>query len=495
MNAGLLLLLAVVTAPWLGPNVRIDHQYLPKHILVDPAIAVGPGTPSSQPLYVTFEDDTLPGGRSDVWFQKSSDGGRTWLPEDLLIRRGERYAFNPDITTDSDGNVYIVFMYEPVDTVRHIQILCVRSSDGGTTWSAPSRVDGNSNGVIGWSRIASDSAGNLFCAWNDWRTGSGHIWSSVSTDQGATWSKNVRVDDDTTDYDCYQPDVFVQPGTNHYLVTAQAPRWVEGHIRLCAYLYRSTDRGLTFQPGVQLDTFSFYAGQPRVVADRDHIVCDYGGAGESLYGHQNFTESRTFYSGPDTWSHPVAVHEPDSIHSSYYDGGKLALSADGHVHAALTICDTGLYHVYYTSSADHGVSWSDLELVDEDTTLSSACPDIGADSAGHAYVVWSHGDDGEFRIWFATNNPVGIAEEPTRQPTSVQPSATVVRNVLSLPEASSHKPQAAGALLDISGRQVMVLKPGANDVRALAPGVYFMREEPQASSPKPQVVRKVVVTR
>jgi hypothetical protein len=71
---------------------------------------------------------------------------------------------------------------------------------------------------------------------------------------------------------------------------------------------------------------------------------------------------------------------------------------------------------------------------------------------------------------------------------------TIVSGVLFLPEASSHKPQAA-SLLGISGRKVVDLKPGANDVRALAPGVYFVREEPQASSIKPQAVRKVVVTR
>jgi hypothetical protein len=35
--------------------------------------------------------------------------------------------------------------------------------------------------------------------------------------------------------------------------------------------------------------------------------------------------------------------------------------------------------------------------------------------------------------------------------------------------------------------------PGPNDVRALAPGVYFVREEPQATSLKPQAVRKVLL--
>jgi len=43
-------------------------------------------------------------------------------------------------------------------------------------------------------------------------------------------------------------------------------------------------------------------------------------------------------------------------------------------------------------------------------------------------------------------------------------------------------------LLDAAGRKVMELHAGANDTRAPAPGVYFVREEPQA-------VRKVLMVR
>jgi len=44
----------------------------------------------------------------------------------------------------------------------------------------------------------------------------------------------------------------------------------------------------------------------------------------------------------------------------------------------------------------------------------------------------------------------------------------------------------------ISGRKVLDLKPGPNDVRSLAPGVYFVREaQTQAQA---QAVRKVVIT-
>ncbi len=79
-------------------------------------------------------------------------------------------------------------------------------------------------------------------------------------------------------------------------------------------------------------------------------------------------------------------------------------------------------------------------------------------------------------------------EEMTKPEVLVTNSgATIVRGVLFLTETAS--------LLDISGRKVMNLMPGANDVGRLAPGVYFVRAEPQAASLKPQAVRKVVVTR
>jgi len=482
----LLLWSAALASASFGPNVRVDHQYQSQYECGYCAIAVGQGAPSHQPVYIAFEGDTT--GRCDVWFQKSTDAGRTWLPEDMLIRRGDRYAADPDITTDADGNVYVEYIDEYIDTTggRHYHISCQRSSDGGTTWTAPARVDDSLDRVIGSARIAADPAGNLLCVWNG-----RHIWSSASTDRGATWGQVVQVDDDTTNRGCYQPDVFIQPGTNQYLVVAEVPHWYDStpHIGMCAYLYRSFDRGLTFQPGVQLDTFDYYASSPHVVAERDHIICDYTGAGESLYGHQDLTEFRTFCSGPDTWGSPVAIRPS-------CDDAKLALSGDGRVHTALTMYTMGpnKTYVYYASSSNHGASWSDPELVNEDT-LSTGFPDIGADSAGYADVVWAQGPNsgGQFRIWFATNNPLAIAEE-SRRPSSARPIATVIRGVLFQPEASGLKPQVT-SLLDVSGRKVIDLRPGANDVRALAPGVYFVRAEPSAASRQPSAVTKVVITR
>jgi hypothetical protein len=503
----LLLVSATIALASFGPPVRIDHEYRPNWSCINVAITVGPGGPSSQPLYVAFQDDSVVDRLfhvlSDVMFQKSTDGGRTWLPTDVLVRDGDPHAYDPDITTDSDGNVYIAWEDWYVDTasVSDHRILCSRSSDGGTTWTAPARVDDRPDRTrsIGTPRIAADSAGNLICAWFDRRAGDeGHIWSSVSTDQGATWRQNVQVDDDTTNEGVGRAEVVVQPGTNQYLVAAQIPRRVGSHWEAGTALYRSTDMGLTFQPGVHIDTSRYDTRHPHIAADRDHIICDY--FPDRLAGRPTLdtiiVEARTFYTQGDSWGTPVPMTNLDSLHELYYSG-PLAISGDGGVHTALTIQDTvdHCYNMYYTSSSDHGVSWSDIELVSDDTTVHTQWPDIGADSTGHAYVVWYQPNYGEGEIWFATNAPLGVAEEPSRRQTggAEANAATVVRNVLFLPKMgtapSGAVPISTSSLLDASGRKVMELQPGANDVSHLGPGVYFVREA------QAQAVRKVVLTK
>jgi aminopeptidase N len=74
------------------------------------------------------------------------------------------------------------------------------------------------------------------------------------------------------------------------------------------------------------------------------------------------------------------------------------------------------------------------------------------------------------------------------------PLATIVRGVVYIPGPGTrpglvdHPVMSPAALLDVSGRKVMELVPGANDVCRLAPGIYFVR---QASC----VVTKVLIAR
>jgi hypothetical protein len=86
----------------------------------------------------------------------------------------------------------------------------------------------------------------------------------------------------------------------------------------------------------------------------------------------------------------------------------------------------------------------------------------------------------------------GVAERSagSRQKAGLQ-TATVVRGVLNLGVDSRQHTAYRAELLDISGRVVLTLKPGANDVRGLAPGAYFVREA--KAHARVQAVRRVVI--
>jgi hypothetical protein len=75
---------------------------------------------------------------------------------------------------------------------------------------------------------------------------------------------------------------------------------------------------------------------------------------------------------------------------------------------------------------------------------------------------------------------VDVAEGTRPQAASSKPQATVIRGVLDLP--TSLDPSLPSCLLDITGRKVLDLKPGANNTGRLAPGVYFVRGKDHGAS-------------
>jgi hypothetical protein len=126
----------------------------------------------------------------------------------------------------------------------------------------------------------------------------------------------------------------------------------------------------------------------------------------------------------------------------------------------------------------------------------AACGGIGiaVDSTDQVFVVYSTQDSG---LWCArgmASDVIGVRQASEQNAARQGQQPTIVRRVLFLPEASSHKPQVVGRLLDAAGRRVLELHVGANDVSKVAPGVYFVR---QASSMMRDAssVTKVIIAR
>ena len=96
---------------------------------------------------------------------------------------------------------------------------------------------------------------------------------------------------------------------------------------------------------------------------------------------------------------------------------------------------------------------------------------------------------GETGVCVYESTQVAVAEPKQFAGEQARKGASVVRGVLMIGDRGQKTGERA-ELLDASGRKVMNLRAGANDVRALAPGVYFVREA-QAQA---QAVTKVVLT-
>ncbi|MDP9005555.1 MAG: glycoside hydrolase [Actinomycetota bacterium] len=166
-----------------------------------------------------------PGAGSRLLMSKSTDGGRTWqasvVDDSGLVC--VPCLTTPEAAIDPDtGDLYLVFEQSdsgPPNARDDRNIWFMRSSDGGETWSERTRLnDDVDDRVPGYDQLfpGIDVApgGRIDVAWYDFRTdaiynptGTGKadrsketcwdVFSTSSSDRGASWSRNVRVSDRT----------------------------------------------------------------------------------------------------------------------------------------------------------------------------------------------------------------------------------------------------------------------------------------------------------
>lgn len=151
---------------------------------------------------------------------RSSDGGKVWQQADVAPVTGTRGA-DPKLAIDGDGTLHVAYTFNsaraagsenPAESegTDDDDILAVRSTDGGMTWSAPVRVNDDPAGndaEQSLAEIAVAPNGRIDLAWHDRRhayTGpaeSNDIYYASSDDQGQSFSANHRVTDRTINLD------------------------------------------------------------------------------------------------------------------------------------------------------------------------------------------------------------------------------------------------------------------------------------------------------
>ena len=97
------------------------------------------------------------------------------------------------------GAVYVLASVDPPGA-DPMDVHIIRSTDGGTTWSAPVRVNDDPAGTNAWQWFGTMSVapdGRIDAVWADSRNDPGgyvsEVYYSFSTDGGVTWAANQVV--------------------------------------------------------------------------------------------------------------------------------------------------------------------------------------------------------------------------------------------------------------------------------------------------------------
>ncbi|UCG42827.1 MAG: hypothetical protein JSU73_13365 [candidate division WOR-3 bacterium] len=242
--------------------------------------------------------------------------------------------------------------------------------------------------------------------------------------------------------------------------------WTRSYDGLCTRFDRLSDLALDAAGGV------YVTGTSDV--DTVHFNCvtiKYSPEGEERWVAR--------YAGPMDFDHGLAIAV--DANSDVYVTGNSLNSAD--TWDAVTIKYDSAGNQVWLDRYDHPGSR-------ESASLIALGPDRSVFVGGGTQVE-GHGWDC-MTLKYA---PVGGVVGATPQVGRYRPRPTIVRGLL-MYQPTANSSQLTAGLVDITGRRVMELQPGVNDIRHVAPGVYFVREEePRGQGVGDSSVRKVILTR
>ncbi|MCA1674084.1 MAG: cell wall-binding repeat-containing protein [Actinobacteria bacterium] len=201
-------------------------------------------------VYFAWRNRDLPPATNNITVGKSTDRGATWTQQRAGVVTGTGISANggfPRMAIDKrSGALYLVYQGT---NFGDLDVIFQRSTDGGATWSTPTRVndDARDSGAQQLTpNVEVGADGRVHVVWFDRRggfvikgqnpasRGAGDVYYASSSDGGATFSPNRRVTDRSLNLDTglnaeagsyiwYSPEVL-PVGDTEVLVAWADPR-------------------------------------------------------------------------------------------------------------------------------------------------------------------------------------------------------------------------------------------------------------------------------
>jgi hypothetical protein len=187
-------------------NVRVSDSGI---IAYNPAIAVD----ENGDVYIVWQDARNP--TFEIYFAKSTDGGNSFSANKNVSDITGLSDMQPSIAVNNNllGITWQTATAQPT-------IYFADSNDKGDTFRAPKGVDDDlTNSGKGETSIAINLTGYICIAWWDARNGDRDIFFANSTDGGAIFSQNQKVNDNIVGMNQVLPSLALRNGTSYIVWT------------------------------------------------------------------------------------------------------------------------------------------------------------------------------------------------------------------------------------------------------------------------------------
>jgi len=223
----------------------------------NPSIAI-----SGSDVHVVWDDDRISLSNREIYYRHSTDNGITWGPE-------VRLSSLPDDSYESSisvsGQLVIVVWQDGIWGA--LEVYCKRSTDAGATWGADTRLTNNTGYSASPSTCINGQIVHLI--WGDDSDGNEEIYYKRSTDGGVSWGADTRL----TNNPAIQryPSISISGNAVHLV-------WFDdrdgGGYNTEIYYKKSSDGGINWGPDTRLTNNPGYSAIPSVFASGTavHVV-------------------------------------------------------------------------------------------------------------------------------------------------------------------------------------------------------------------------------
>ncbi|MFP5284833.1 MAG: sialidase family protein, partial [Thermoanaerobaculia bacterium] len=260
------------------------------------AVDNNPASPNYGNIYMVWTDFGL--GGAPIRAMRSADGGVTWSAPVTLSSGGTVQGAWPAVAPN--GDVYVAWLQYASWPSGNITVQVSRSTNGGLSYTpvtsplsnAVSPRDSAASSSCGRPalrgnlrylaspQIAVDSSGVLHVVYSfdpdGFNTGDVvNVYYRRSTNSGASWSTQVRLNDDTTTRDQFFPTIQVQGST--VMAAWYDRRNDSNNLQVDYYKRISNDGGLTWLPSERVSDVS-----SSIVLNPNLAACYHGDYDQSL---------------------------------------------------------------------------------------------------------------------------------------------------------------------------------------------------------------------